>query len=79
MDRNNARRIAAWLLTIAFELAAGILTQLTQWTLVTILFWVGIVVLIAGYWPDIRERLRDGKVFGLGDIPINGIPIFGEQ
>ena len=64
MGRDKARHLSAWLLTVSFELAAGIMTQLQAWITVTILFWAGIACLVFGYFPEIRARFQTGKIFG---------------
>jgi hypothetical protein len=64
MGRNEARHLAAWLLTVAFELGAGILSQQQEWTVVTILFWTGIACLVVGYFPDLKARFRSGNMLG---------------
>jgi len=65
MGQEKARHLAAWSFTIAFELAAGVLSQWQAWTVVTVLFWMGAIALLVGYLPDLKDKLAAGKILGL--------------
>ena len=59
------RHFSAWALTVTFELVAALISQRQAWTVVTILFWMGIISLVIGYFPELRARIQGGKLFAL--------------
>jgi hypothetical protein len=65
MSKERLRHLASWCFTVGFETAAGLLAQLGQWTVVTLLFWAGLTALAIGYWPEIYARVSGRTIFSV--------------
>jgi hypothetical protein len=74
MDREKSRHFASWCFTVALEMAAGTMNWLGE-PLVTILFFGGIISLIAGYWPELRGKFAAGQIFAVAFLKQAGISI----
>jgi hypothetical protein len=69
MDKEALRHRGAWLLTVAFEVGATLMAIQAAWIVVALLGLAGVIILAAGYWPQVEAAIAKASVRDSKSLP----------